>query len=174
MIVTKNINANCNIGAQVTVTAGRERRDIPMPLYRTGFTCSRVWLITLVRVQSWLPPTSIWTFGWRTAMDLHIRRWWPLPADPMLQLACLFTQTDQCYLHGNLIYLYRKQVQVWPIKIHIGNGFPEQRHIYRIRSGTLYRWPYVTPNGCTANGYHYHSLPHWAQRQWQPPSLPVP
>ncbi|MCM4174329.1 hypothetical protein DHD32_22985, partial [Arenibacter sp. TNZ] len=123
MIVTKNINANCNIGAQVTITASGGNGGYTYAFVQDG--ASPVAGDYNASASAILDPaTNInWDVWVKDAMDCTYKIDVAIAADPMPTVSLPVYADDQCTSNGNSYTFTATGTGVAPLKYSIGNGF---------------------------------------------------
>ena len=148
LTATKNINANCNIGAQVTVLATGGNGGYTYAFVQDGavvnpgdYTASASAILDPATNLNW----NVWV---KDAKDCTYMIDVVIAADPLPTLSLPTYADDQCTSNGTSYTFTATGTGVAPIKYSIGNGF-QSSGIFTVSAPGTYTVTVRDANGCT-------------------------
>ncbi|MCK0193027.1 SprB repeat-containing protein, partial [Arenibacter sp. F20364] len=148
LVETNNINANCNIGAQVTVTASGGNGGYTYAFVQDGavvnpgdYTASASAILDPATNLNW----DVWV---KDAMDCTHMIDVVIAEDPMPTLSLPAYADDQCTSNGTSYTFTATGNGVAPIKYSIGNGF-QSSGTFTVSAPGTYTVTVRDANGCT-------------------------
>ncbi|MFD2789218.1 SprB repeat-containing protein, partial [Arenibacter antarcticus] len=149
LLVTKNINANCNIGAQVTVKASGgnggytyafvQDGSIPNP---SDYTASASAILDPATNLNW----DVWV---KDAKDCLYRIDVVIAADPLPTVTVPAYADDQCTSTGNSYTFTATGLGVGPLKFRIDNKSYQSSGTFTVTAPGTYQVTVMDANGCT-------------------------